>query len=409
MPWQDRLREAAYTSPSGTRTVFAYEDVRRTIEKHGSEYIFPDTDGSYIQDLGSSGRRYPFRIFFTGDDHDITADAFFDSLTERGQGILEHPRYGRVNVVPFGSINQRDNLKTAANQTIIELTFFETTGLVYPSSQNNPSANVVTSVEAFNISLADEFATTIGTDTVFERTTVENQFRALLDVTKNGLQTIADTQDDVRQQFDNAYDSINNSLDVLIEDPVTLVNQLASFMQLPSLAVTSITDRLLGFAAIIETVLGADISQGFSTFLTANLYGSSAVTGSVLSVVNNEFETKVDAIEAAEVILDQFDSVSEWRENGYVQFTETDAIDTGASYQDLQNSVATAAGFLVEISFSLKQERRLTISEPRTIIDLAAEIYNTVDVDLDFLIQSNNLTGSEILELPTGREIVFYV
>ena len=56
-----------------------------------------------------------------------------------------------------------------------------------------------------------------------------------------------------------------------------------------------------------------------------------------------------------------------------------------------------------------KLRRRVVLDRNRTIIDLAAELYGSVDDQLDFLINSNNLTGSEILELPRGREIVYYV
>ncbi len=84
-------------------------------------------------------------------------------------------------------------------------------------------------------------------------------------------------------------------------------------------------------------------------------------------------------------------------------------IDTGGAYQQLQDAVALTAGFLVEISFSLKQERVIILDRNRTIIDLAAELYGSIDDQLDFLISSNDLSGSEILELPRGREIVYYV
>ena len=36
-------------------------------------------------------------------------------------------------------------------------------------------------------------------------------------------------------------------------------------------------------------------------------------------------------------------------------------------------------------------------------------VRDLIDENLDFLINSNNLTGSEILELPRGREVVYYV
>jgi len=83
-------------------------------------------------------------------------------------------------------------------------------------------------------------------------------------------------------------------------------------------------------------------------------------------------------------------------------------IDTGAGYQALQSAAALVSGYLVETSFSLATERNIVMTEPRTIIDLAAEIYGAVDERLDFLINTNSLTGSEILELPRGRVIRYY-
>ncbi len=84
MSWNDRLREAAYTSPDGTRLTFHYENVSRTFDKKTSSFEFPDADGTYIQDTGHSGRRYPMRLFFWGDDYDIDAEAFDALLRERG-------------------------------------------------------------------------------------------------------------------------------------------------------------------------------------------------------------------------------------------------------------------------------------------------------------------------------------
>jgi len=44
------------------------------------------------------------------------------------------------------------------------------------------------------------------------------------------------------------------------------------------------------------------------------------------------------------------------------------------------------------------------------VIPLVAELYGEVDAPLDFFIRSNNLTGDEILlEIPKGREIVYYI
>ena len=86
-----------------------------------------------------------------------------------------------------------------------------------------------------------------------------------------------------------------------------------------------------------------------------------------------------------------------------------DLIDTGETYTALQNSTALAIGFLVELSFTLAQERRFILTRPRSLIDLVAELYGEVDAQLDFFIDTNDLSGDEITELPAGREIIHYV
>ena len=66
MTWQDRLRQASYTSPSGARMTFAYEDVELSFEKKTTAFNFPDSDGTYIQDLGVTSKRFPITAIFHG-------------------------------------------------------------------------------------------------------------------------------------------------------------------------------------------------------------------------------------------------------------------------------------------------------------------------------------------------------
>lgn len=414
MAWNDRIREAAYTSPSGSRITFDYENVRKTVNKKTTGFEFPDADGTFVQDLGHSGRRYPLRVFFWGDDYDQQADAFELALLERGTGRLEHPIYGTVDVVPFGTITRRDDLKTAANQAVLEITLWETIGLVYPTSQSDPASGVLAAVDDYNAAASAEFEDVTNLDSAVDSATFKNDYQALLDSASSGLQAIADTQDDVRKQFDAINDSINQGIDILIAQPLTLAFQTTQLIQSPARALSNIEARLTAYGDLANSIItgeGAVVTpstdaSSSNKFHTNDLYASTYVTGSVVSVVNNQFTTKTEALEAADAILTQLDDVINWRDDNFQSLGE---VDTGSAYQQLQEAVALTAGFLVEISFSLKQERSIILNRNRTIIDLAAELYGSVDDQLDFLISSNNLTGSEILELPKGREIVYYV
>jgi hypothetical protein len=224
---------------------------------------------------------------------------------------------------------------------------------------------------------------------------------------------------------------ISLGLDILITDPRALAEQISNLVKAPARAILAGAEALLdAYSGLANTIFGSSagrpsdtLSNGSSIktrrtrvsndFHMADLFAMNSVGGSVLSVVESQFSTKPQALTAAEAILVQFDQVVAWRDSGFEALREIDAIgayqlDTGGSYQALQRAVALTAGFLIEISFSLVPERRIVLDRARTIVDLAAELYGSVDERLDQLINSNNLTGSEILELPRGKTIAYY-
>lgn len=411
MPWTDRLKEAAYTSPSGERYTFDFENVSNSRSKKTTPFEFPDADGTYVQESGSTGRTYPLRCIFWGADYDTAADAFDAALFESGTGKLEHPLYGTVDVVPTGAITRRDDLKTAANQAIVDVTFMATIGLVYPSAQDDPASQVLSAVTAVNTAISEEFEANISLDSEVERVTLENAVLAGTASAKAGLQGIADTVATVAKAFEDVNDSINTGIDVLVGQPLTLAVQVMQLIQIPALASALISDKLDAYQNLAESLTtNADgdtsLSSDSLNFYTEDLLVSGHITGMILSNVNNQFETRVGAVTAAAFVLDQFEDASDWKD---ANLGALGLIDTGAAYQQLQKAAALVAGYLVEISFTLKQERRVVLDRARTIVDLAAEFYGEIDDRLDFLIESNELTGSEILELPRGREVVYYV
>jgi hypothetical protein len=278
--------------------------------------------------------------------------------------------------------------------------------LIYPTVQSDPVSDILISIDEFNEAAAAELDESLTLETASETATFKTDYQSLLDSASAGLESVAAAQDDVNRQFKAIDDSINNSIDTLIGDPLTLATQTLQLIQSPARALTSIQARLDAYgnlaASIVATGTGADKNK----FRSDDLYASGYISGSVLSVVNNQFDTKSDALAAADSILAQFEAVVDWRDTN---FESLEIIDTGGSYTELQNMVSLVAGFLVEISFDLKQERIITLDRARTIIDLCGELYGSVDDQLDFMINSNNLPGSEILELPRGKQIVYYI
>ena len=126
MAWSDEIQEAAYNSPSGKRQTFLYENVSRETDLKTASFVFPELDGALIQSLGLGGRTFPLKCIFSGANCNKEADSFEKLLEERGHGILEHPVYGKINVVPTGKIKRTDNLVNGANESSVEVTFSET-------------------------------------------------------------------------------------------------------------------------------------------------------------------------------------------------------------------------------------------------------------------------------------------
>jgi hypothetical protein len=467
--WKNRISEAAYTPPSGLRITFDFENISYKVTKKTSAFEFPDADGTLVQDHGIGGRRFPVRIFFAGPDCDRNAEVFEAAFAERGDGVLELPFYGRHTVTPFGEITRRDDLKSAANQVIFEVTFFKTIGVIYPENQGDPASEVLSALEVFGEAGSAEFASSIDLGSVSEEKNFLDQYNDLLGKVDSGLGKIAAVQDVVNDEFQDYVDAINNTITTLIDTPLALARTTKNMIQAPARALASISDRLDAYGNLAASIFSApdaisepggpggkgpkidsrtgtgNDAQEPNKFHTRNLYAMNFAAGAVLSTLytgntggatsipsvqklqndavrtdtagRNSFETAPQVIVAAETLLAQMDALTNWREDNYASMAGDSAefistpgnVDFGSAYQALLAAVSLAAGFLIKLSFSLSLEKRIVLDRGRSIIDLVYELYGTVDDKLDFFIDSNDLSGDEILEVPKGRTILYYV
>jgi hypothetical protein len=416
MPWQDRIQAGAYSSPSGRRFEFDFEDVSVVLPKKTSPFDFPDADGTYIQDKGTRGRRFPMRLYFTGTDYDLVANDFLVALSERGTGKLEHPMYGIINAIPVDTITRKDNIKTAGNQAIFEIEFWENNDLIYPLSQQDGLSLARISINSNLVALATQFASALDLDTAEKTALFRNQYQTELSKTSTALVAITEADDVIRQRFQDVKDSIESSLSILLDEPEVLSQQTSQLMLLPS-QVTDIksSERISSYNQVITNVITAnptrpaDVSKiNQNLFLSDLLYMVNSVIYATESALNAEYEIRSEAVNAAISIMDLFYTVGAWIDDN---IDTLQIIDTGGAYQQMLNAVSVAAGYLVEFSFSLKQERSIVLTRAHTFIDLIALLYgpNNIDENIDFFINSNNLTGSEILELPAGRTIKYYI
>ena len=398
MTWSDRIKDGAYNSPGGERIEFKYEDLQRTFDKKTSSYDFPDAQGTYIQDMGSTGRKYPILAIFAGADCDTQADAFESALSEVGRGKLEHPIYGTVDVVPFGTVTRSDALKTAANQSTVEVTFWETIPLVYPLPQSDPATDVLDGVRGMAAALGLEIADSLD---IFNPSAILG-FKARLTAIVSTVKGAISKVKDVISKIDSLIVATLETAQSIKDSIIGVVTSVMDFVASPGDFF-----NFDSYKSLIDGILSPIFPEDSPSQYLSSKVATETLLGAVLvNVVESKFDTQSAALETAESILEIFEELTDWSET---TAEAVGVIDTGESYKRLQNSVALTAGYLVQVSFTLKKERRVVLTRARTIIDLAAELYGEVDEVLDFFMMSNDFSGSEIIEIPKGREVLYYV
>ena len=229
MAWQDRLVPCEYRSPSGAEFTLQYEDVNVKMKKKTSIFEFVSSDDVYVQDNFVGAKSYPMVVYFSGEDHDLQANDFFEGLSEQGAGQLQHPLYGLLTVNATDSIEQVDRLKTGANQSVFTITFIETITYLYPSAQTNRKEASEAASENFDDTKAGEFAGGINLDSVAEEQSLIGEINDFVGEYEEALKPLVEGVADAERFLNDVSNSITNGIDTLIGTPLTLAFQCTLF------------------------------------------------------------------------------------------------------------------------------------------------------------------------------------
>lgn len=404
MSWQDRIQIAAYISPSGVRFEFQYENVSMSVDKKIGEYTFPEIDGSFIQDLGRNGRRFPFVIFFSGEDYDLASDLFFEALEEIGIGTLEHPLYGTRKVIPTGTITRADNLVTAANQAAFRITFTETIeDITFPSSELNQETDIKNSLDNLNFNTSSQYEGSIVPETESENAILQQDLREKKTIIEQTLENLTQLNEDIENAFDTISDSLDDNIVNLLIDPGGVADQFITLINTPANVVTNATAYIDGYGDAINTIFNAivDTPNKFwnSLLNIASLFGALD-----FSMTNSEFLYRPEALNAVDSIIEIQNGITSWMDD---KITELDISDTGEIYDSMMELYSITVAYLVRLSFDLPKEIFITLQEERNIIELVSELYGDIE-KIDFFIETNDLTCDQIEILPIGKKVVYY-
>lgn len=413
MAWQDRVQLLTYTSPSGLEFELQFEDVSRTTKKKTTVFEFVGTPDVYVQDNNIGARTFPLTVYFSGEDHDLSANEFFAALSEVGAGQLQHPLYGLLTVNPVGDISRSDKLKSGANQSAFDISFVETITDLYPASQTNQLATALAASDAFDNAVSEEYAGAISINTESEKQSLIGDTKDLLGSFKSGLETLTDAQQAAQSNLNDIYDSINDGISLLIGDPLTLAFSTMKMIKSVSNAGSLISDRLDAYGNLLDDLIGDDQTVkptydkvGNNRLYTQNLYASGAVSAMNDAVVGTDFKTRDEALVAAAVVTEYFYNYMSWKERN---FAALDELDVGEGYISLQEQTALTASLVIDAALGLKRQRSIIMDRDIFVIDFAYRYFGSTDnATIEEVIALNGLDNSEIWVIPKNRLMKFY-
>lgn len=450
MAWNDEIQEAAYNSPSGKRQTFLYENVSRETDLKTASFVFPELDGALIQSLGLGGRAFLLKCIFSGASCNKEADSFEKLLSERGHGILEHPVYGRINVVPTGKIKRTDNILNGANESSVEVTFSETLVDKDESTSEVATADKLdAAMDEYEDAAVADFSDNIYTDSIEDKMQLQSVMKANADSTFKGVEKMTKNapknkkRGSLLQWFNSAKKFINSIIDN-IDKIGSYANEVARTMikiiRYPSKIATDALSKLAGYQLMIKDIANNVKADPFGAKAVTNQYsaaclawgsmvaalsygvaktaaeqsvntGSSSDSGSPENYDSEDeaaggLKSRADVLETAAQITATFAEYSAYIDS---QNKKNAFVDTGETYEKLLNVVTYSLRSLEETAFNLPTVRIITLDRDRQLFELLTELYGKDGFNRqDQFINDNKLTADEIVLIPMGREVRYY-
>lgn len=440
MAWNDEILEAAYISPSGKRQTFIYENVSRETDLKTASFVFPELDGALIQSLGLGGRNFPLNCIFTGADCTKKADSFERLLGERGHGILEHPLYGKINVVPTGKIKRTDNLVSGANEAVVEVTFAETIiDTDFPYSEVGADDDLDEAMDEYEDAAVADFSANIQTETIEDKIQLQTVMKVQVNSSFKGVEKMAkasaqsQAKEGLLQQLDSMKRFINgniNDIDKIGTFAAETARSTVKLIRLPSKIAINALTKLTGYQTMIKNVANnikadpfgakaivnqwATTSLVWSSMVASLSFGLAKTAGEQKSNSANDgskentggFTSRADVIEAALQIITAFNEFSTYTDE---QNKKNVFIDTGETYEKLLNVVTFSLRALENAAFDLPVTRIIKLDRDRQLFELLTEFYGKDGFNKqDQFINDNKLTADEIVLIPMGREVRYY-
>lgn len=378
-------------------------------------------------DLGVGGRDITLDCYFIGENHYTNATSFINALAQTGKSKLQLA-YGdefTVNVISFKVSN---NLTQNVNTTVVNVNWHETSGTTYPQSTTSKTKEIKNSASTIKENVAADFSQAV--DTIAASTTrlqtFTSNFKNALNKVSNVLNfadnlTLSTILTDILgQNLSTSALTIASQLGIIFYKAAALTSKVKNLSGF-TLASTGLNTLDDGWTSLISTLISNSTTSSNTASLTTveidnlmlnDTLATLAITAAAETIIETDYETRTEAIEASKNLVTLFQTWNEFAEDELDKITELEnfIIRDGG----LQSVVVQAANEILDRSYKLKIEKTVVLAEDKTPLELAYEyytddFYSDPDAALEYLITTNNLKDDDFLLLKRGTEVKIYV
>lgn len=417
-----RLRAGRFTSPSGVESSFLFDSLSRSRTKKTAVHEVVDSDETILQDMGSSLHVFSLEVYFVGENCDTEADAFYASMYERytpdAPGILNHPRWGDVAVIPFGSPEQNESfIGGGVGIARVTVEFRETKSQTFGQSSKLSASGIADAtkkIDANALERAQKMVTSSKVAYAKFKASIKGKLATVTGFIDGTKDLIADVREEIDALVADLYSAIDEGA-----SPVVILSQFGQIFQtIASVPQTTvdIVNGYLGMASDLIDQYGTDIANASTSAerlnlaLTYQYMGAMSAASVALAAVNVTYETRDGVAGSLDAMTDtyaeylaQMDATALALSGGIKTLFVPDH-DVGS---DLYGAVYNGQALLLDRAFSLASRRTYRLIAPSDPLTETWVRYGDL-ARLDFYCRTNKIVGAEFVEIPGGRELCWY-
>jgi len=377
----------------------------KTFDFNVTEFEFINQQGGLIDRQEPRARRFNLSIFFEGENNLEESEAFEQSSFDKRAWTITHPYYGQIIVQPLGI--SFDNTKHNVSQ--ITTTVVETITEEFPQSVESNVDKIISDVAETNELLSTPLANEQLSSSDIQD--IRTQNTSLYNRGKN-VATGLDSE-----TYFNAFNTANNALFVIQDNPIQSIIDLQYLALAPARFVQSTAIRFKLLSRQFNELRGlipqtSDKSKKiiYQSNLGTNL---TAQTLSLATPIEGEYKTAIQVLDLAEELQVNY--------NNYITDLDSLMSDNGGELDSyipnqeplyaLNDLVNFTIVNLINIALDSRRERSLILGYDTNIIELTHRLYglDPSDDNINELMEQNNLSFDEILQIKHGRKIIYFV